>query len=172
MAEKNDVTDALMILLEHRAILKEADPFAYALIRTNYPRLHKICAEELGLRLIQRQGLFRLEKNVLLFDGPMKPGEFKEPQDFVYFVSVLAYVESIGFEQPFLLSDLIEFLETQLSNAIEWTQYRERLSLSRVLNSMVTLNLLRQLDGDIAGLSSQQVEVLLTSTPLKVIPTY
>lgn len=164
MADQTDLRDALMILLENRAVLRETDPSAYALIRNNFPQLQKLCAEELGLQLIRRQGFFRLEKNVLRFSNPIKSFALKYPQDFVYFVSVLAYVESIGVEQPFLLSELIEFLDAQLSGNIEWTQYRERLSLTRVLKGMETLNLLRQLDGDIVGLPYQQVEALLIST--------
>ncbi|WP_225047656.1 TIGR02677 family protein [Lacticaseibacillus kribbianus] len=158
------ISQALMALAENRVILATENPGAYTLIRRNFLDLRRLCLENLGLELIQHPDFYKLEKLMARPRGFMTVNGLTQPMDFVFMTAILTYTETLGADQPFLLSEMVTALNEIMARAVDWTQFAQRRSLVRVLNVMTQLNLLTRLDGELAGYESSGLEVLLMAT--------
>ena len=93
--------------------------------------------------------------------------EFTEIRDYCILCAVLMYLEDKEEQEQFLLSELIDYVETQLKSvmAIDWTSFSQRKSLVRVLQYMERLQMLRVYEGKSEAFSQEAgQEVLYENT--------
>ena len=81
--------------------------------------------------------------------------EFTDLKDYCILCVLLMYLEDKAEGEQFLLSELIDYVETQLKAYMEvdWTSFTQRKSLVRVLQFMEKLQMLRVYEGKSEGFS-------------------
>ena len=128
-------------LLEKFWICKDTDKETYYKIKRDIPNFQKFIREQLGWKLIHTENLQKLEKRPAHAEPFMGIEEFAEIRDYCIFCVVLMYLEDKEEREPFLLSELISYVETQLKEymTIDWTSFTQRKSLVRVLQYMEKL---------------------------------
>mgnify|MGYP000851281582 FL=1 len=93
--------------------------------------------------------------------------EFTDIRDYCILCVVLMYLEDAEEGKQFLLSELIDYVETQLKNymPVDWTSFTQRKSLVRVLQYMERLQMLRVYEGKSETFSQEAgQEVLYENT--------
>ena len=154
-------------LLENFWICKDADKELYYKVKRDIPNFQKFVREQLGWKLVHTENLLKLEKRPARGEMFMGIGEFLEIRDYCILCAVLMYLEDKEEHEQFLLSELIDYVETGLKPyiAIDWTLFTQRKSLVRVLQYMEKLKMLRVYEGrsEGFGLESGQ-EVLYENT--------
>lgn len=154
-------------LLENFWICKDADKELYYKVKRDIPDFQKFVREQLGWKLVHTENLLKLEKRPARGEAFMGIGEFLDIRDYCILCAVLMYLEDKEEHEQFLLSELIDYVETGLKPyiAIDWTLFTQRKSLVRVLQYMEKLQMLRVYEGrsEGFGLESGQ-EVLYENT--------
>ena len=157
----------LRTLLENFWICKDDDKELYYKVKRDIPNFQKFVREQLGWKLVHTENLLKLEKRPARGEMFMGIGEFFEIRDYCILCAVLMYLEDKEEHEQFLLSELIDYVETGLKHyiAIDWTLFTQRKSLVRVLQYMEKLQMLRVYEGrsEGFGLESGQ-EVLYENT--------
>lgn len=157
----------LRTLLENFWICKDDDKELYYKVKRDIPNFQKFVREQLGWKLVHTENLLKLEKRPARGEMFMGIGEFFEIRDYCILCAVLMYLEDKEEHEQFLLSELIDYVETGLKPyiAIDWTLFTQRKSLVRVLQYMEKLKMLRVYEGrsEGFGLESGQ-EVLYENT--------
>ncbi len=154
-------------LLENFWICKDTDKETYYRIKRDIPNFQKFIREQLGWKLIHTENLLKLEKRPAHAEAFMGIEEFTEIRDYCILCVILMYLEDKEEQEPFLLSELISYVETQLKNymTIDWTSFTQRKSLVRVLQYMEKLQMIRVRDGRSEGFGSEAgQEVLYENT--------
>lgn len=136
-------------LLENFWICKEADKETYYKVKRDIPNFQRFVREQLGWKLVHTENLLKLEKRPAHAKAFMGIGEFTEIRDYCILCAVLMYLEDKEEQEQFLLSELIDYVETQLKAymAIDWTSFTQRKSLVRVLQFMERLKMLKVYEG-------------------------
>ena len=157
----------LRTLLENFWICKDADKELYYKVKRDIPNFQKFVREQLGWKLVHTENLLKLEKRSARGESFMGIGEFLDIRDYCILCAVLMYLEDKEEHEQFLLSELIDYVETGLKPYIDidWTSFTQRKSLVRVLQYMEKLQMLRVYEGrsEGFGLESGQ-EVLYENT--------
>ena len=93
--------------------------------------------------------LLKLEKIPAHAESFMGIQEFTDIRDYCILCVILMYLEDKEEQEQFLLSELIDYVETQLKvyMEIDWTSFTQRKSLVRVLLYMERLQMLRVYEG-------------------------
>jgi uncharacterized protein (TIGR02678 family) len=94
---------------------------------------------------------------------------FDQPLEYAFFCLLLVFLEDYGAQEQFILSQLTEFLQSTFpgEEKVDWTLYRHRLSLVKVLNFAVEMGLIKVDYGDNNAFTSElETEVLYESTGL------
>ena len=154
-------------LLENFWICKDTDKETYYRIKRDIPNFQKFIREQLGWKLIHTENLLKLEKRPAHAEPFMGIEEFTEIRDYCILCVVLMYLEDKEEQAPFLLSELISYVETQLKAymTIDWTSFTQRKSLVRVLQYMEKQQMIRARDGRSEGFGSEAgQEVLYENT--------
>ena len=135
----------LRTLLEEFWICRDADKEEYYRVRRDVPNFQKFVREQMGWKLIHTENLIKLEKVPAHAEGFMGIQEFTEIRDYCILCVVLMFLEDREEEEQFLLSELIDYVETQLKGfmQIDWTSFTQRKSLVRVLQYLEKLQVLR-----------------------------
>lgn len=136
-------------LFENFWICRDADKETYYKVKRDIPNFQKFVREQLGWKLIHTENLLKLEKRPAHAEAFMGVGEFTDVRDYCILCVVLMYLEDKEEQEQFLLSELIDYVETQLKSymSIDWTSYTQRKSLVRVLQYMEKLQMLRVYEG-------------------------
>ena len=154
-------------LLENFWICKDANKELYYKVKRDIPNFQKFIREQLGWKLIHTENLLKLEKRPARGEIFMGITEFSDIRDYCILCSVLMYLEDREEGEQFLLSELIDYVETGLRSymAIDWTSFTQRKSLVRVLQYVEKLQMLRVYEGrsEAFGAESGQ-EVLYENT--------
>lgn len=154
-------------LLENFWICKDDDKELYYKVKRDIPNFQRFVREQLGWKLVHTENLLKLEKRPARGETFMGIGEFLDIRDYCILCAVLMYLEDKEEHEQFLLSELIDYVETGLKPyiAIDWTLFTQRKSLVRVLQYMEKLQMLRVYEGrsEGFGLESGQ-EVLYENT--------
>ena len=139
----------LRTLLEEFWICRDADREEYYRVRRDVPNFQKFVREQLGWKLIHTENLIKLEKVPAHAESFMGIQEFTEIRDYCILCVVLMFLEDREEEEQFLLSELIDYVETQLKGymQIDWTSFTQRKSLVRVLQYLEKLYALRVYEG-------------------------
>ena len=154
-------------LLEQFWICKASDKETYYKVKRDIPNFQRFVREQLGWKLIHTENLLKLEKRPAHAEPFMGVQEFMDIRDYCILCVVLMYLEDKEEQEQFLLSELIDYVETQLKAymQIDWTSFTQRKSLVRVLQYMERLQMLRAYEGssEAFGLEAGQ-EVLYENT--------
>ena len=138
----------LEILLERRWILKSRDRELYYQIRDELGNVKKFLTEKLGYQVIVNPYLIKVEKMPAKPENWMGIREFTDPIEYVFFCMVLMFLEEKEAEEQFVLSELTEFIEGQYrEEQIDWTVYRYRRHLIKVMKYCVSCGILDINDG-------------------------
>ena len=154
-------------LFEQFWVCKDADKERYYRVKRDIPRFQRFVREQLGWKLIHTENLLKLEKRPAHAEAFMGIQEFADIRDYCILCVVLMFLEDKEEQEQFLLSELIDYVETQLKAymQIDWTSFTQRKSLVRVLQYMERLQMLRVYEGssEAFGLEAGQ-EVLYENT--------
>lgn len=154
-------------LFENFWICKSSDKEAYYKVKRDIPNFQKFVREQLGWKLIHTENLLKLEKRPAYAECFMGIGEFTDIQDYCILCVVLMYLEDKEEQEQFLLSELIDYVETQLKDdmQIDWTSFSQRKSLVRVLQYVERLQMLRVYEGSSEAFGAEAgQEVLYENT--------
>lgn len=154
-------------LLEKYWICKDSDKEEYYQVKRDIPQFQKFIRDQLGWKLIHTEHLIKLEKVPAHAESFMGIQEFLEIRDYAILCVVLMFLEDKAEQEQFLLSELIQFVETCLKQymEIDWTSFTQRKSLVRVLQYMERLEMLRVYDGTSEGFGAEaSQEVLYENT--------
>lgn len=154
-------------LFEQFWICKDSSKEDYYKVKRDIPQFQRFVREQLGWKLIYTENLLKLEKIPAHAESFMGIQEFSEILDYCILCVVLMYLEDKEEGEQFLLSELIDYVETKLKGEIliDWTSFSQRKSLVRALQYMEKMQLLRVYEGssETFGLEPGQ-EVLYENT--------
>lgn len=154
-------------LFENFWICKDTDKETYYKVKRDIPNFQKFVREQLGWKLVHTERILKLEKRPAHAEAFMGIGEFTEIRDYCILCTVLMYLEDMEEQEQFLLSELIDYVESQLKSrmAIDWTSFSQRKSLVRVLQYMEKLQMLRVYEGRSEAFGAEErQEVLYENT--------
>jgi len=154
-------------LLENIWICKDTQKDEYYKVKHEIPLFQKFVRELLGWKLINTERLLKLEKIPVHAESFMGIQEFTEIRDYCFLCGVLMFLEDREEQEQFLLSELIDYVETQLKTSMEidWTSFSQRKSLVRVLQFMEKNNMLKAYEGSSEGFGQESgSEVLYENT--------
>ncbi|MCM1101770.1 MAG: TIGR02678 family protein [Acetatifactor muris] len=154
-------------LFENFWICKDSDKETYYRVKRDIPNFQRFIREQLGWKLIHTENLLKLEKKPAHAQSFMGIEEFTDIRDYCILCAVLMYLEDKEEQEQFLLSELINYVETQLKAYIEidWTSFTQRKSLVRVLQYMERLQMLRAYEGNSEAFGAEAgQEVLYENT--------
>lgn len=136
-------------LLSQYWICKDSEKETYYKVKRDIPVFQRFIREQLGWKLIHTEHLLKLEKIPAHAESFMGIREYSDIRDYCILCAVLIYLEDKEEQEQFLLSELIDFVETQLKSymEIDWTSFSQRKSLVRVLQYMEKLQMLRVYEG-------------------------
>lgn len=140
----------LEILLSRRWILKTRDRDLYYQVKEQLAsgKEKKFLNEKLGYQLIVNPYLIKVEKIPASPQNWMGILEFKESMEYVFFCIVLMFLEDKETEEQFVLSSLTEYIQSQCRmEQVDWTMYRYRRQLIKVLKYCVSCGILDINDG-------------------------
>ena len=136
-------------LFEEFWICKDSDKETYYKVKRDIPEFQRFIREQLGWKLIHTENLLKLEKIPAHAQSFMGIQEFSEILDYCILCVVLMYLEDKEEGEQFLLSELIDYVETKSQGrfAVDWTSFSHRKALVRVLQYMEKMQLLRVYEG-------------------------
>lgn len=154
-------------LMEKFWICRDSDKETFYKVKSDIPNFQRFIREQLGWKLIHTEKLLKLEKKPAHAEAFMGISEFTDIRDYCILCVVLMYLEDAEEGKQFLLSELIDYVETQLKNymPVDWTSFTQRKSLVRVLQYMERLQMLRVYEGKSESFSLEAgQEVLYENT--------
>lgn len=157
----------LDILLERYWILKEQDKELYYHIRDIVSELRPFLTEKLGYQIIVTPQLIKLEKLPGKLESWMGIETFDDKMEYCFLCLMLMFLEDKGKEEQFLLSEVTEFIEGSFpgDEKVDWTLYRHRRYLIKVLRFVINMGMIKVDDGDAQGFANtKDVEVLYENT--------
>lgn len=157
---------ALEILLSKRWILKSKDRELYYYIRDELPKFKPFLIEKLGFQVVVNSSLIKLEKIPAVAENWMGIGEFNDKIEYVIFMTVLMFLEEREAGEQFVLSELTEYIQATVEvEKIDWTVYRSRKNLVKVMKFLVSEGILELNDGNEEDFAKDGIsEVLYENT--------
>ncbi|MFR3685013.1 MAG: TIGR02678 family protein [Enterococcus sp.] len=154
-----DVFYAIERLFEHFWILREEQPELYRLISRNRKDIRKILNERFGLNLIYHPRFYQVQKRSIKPMAWMGIADFSDKLDYALLMCAMAYTEDKSEKAAFLLSELVEEIQHNYprEHFVDWTNYRHRRSLVRVLKKMLDLHLIEVIEGDTEDFLNDEV---------------
>ena len=108
----------------------------------------KFLMEKLGYQVVVNPYMIKVEKMPAVPENWMGILEFKEPIEYVFFCLVLMFLEDKEAEEQFVLSELTEYVQSQYQEEqIDWTVYRYRRHMIKVMKYCVAVGILNVDDG-------------------------
>lgn len=159
----------LEILLEKYWISKDESKELYYRIKDSIPSFKTFLAEKLGYQVIVNPNLIKLEKIPGKAEAWMGINDFDSKMEYAFLCILLMFLEDKGSEEQFVLSQITEFIQGNYvgEEKIDWTLYRHRKNLIKVLRFAVRLMMIKLDDGnDQSFANSVNTEVLYESTGL------
>lgn len=157
---------ALEVLLSKRWILKSKDRELYYSIRDELPKFKSFLIEKLGFQVVVNSYLIKLEKIPAVAENWMGIKEFSDKMEYVIFMTVLMFLEEKDMGEQFVLSELTEYIQTTVEvENIDWTVYRSRKYLVKVMKYLVSEGILELNDGSEEDFAKDGIsEVLYENT--------
>lgn len=160
--------DEIKILLEKNFILKEEQRELYYSIKDHYKQIKPFIVDKLGYELIIRSDFIRLEKRPGKAESWMGIKEFEDKQAYVFFMLLIMFLEDKNKEDQFLLSHITDYIAANaIGEEVDWTQYKTRRMLIKVLQVALSFKLINTTDGEEGDfIQDASKEVLFESTGL------
>ena len=157
---------ALEVLLSKRWILKSKDRELYYSVRDELPKFKSFLIEKLGFQVVVNSYLIKLEKIPAVAENWMGIKEFSDKMEYVIFMTVLMFLEEKDMGEQFVLSELTEYIQTAVEvESIDWTVYRSRKYLVKVMKYLVSEGILEINDGSEEDFAKDGIsEVLYENT--------
>lgn len=154
---------SLDYLLHHFWVLRKEESKMYQQIRERQKVIQRYVSEKLGLHLLVRQHFIKLEKIPIKPESWMGIQNFQSPMDYMIFCYALAFIESKGIEEQFLLSELCEEIRalSYEEEELDWTLFQHRKSLIRAIQTLVELHLIETIDGDVKRFDHHEEQEVL-----------
>lgn len=160
--------NTLEILLNRRWILKAKDRELYYQVKETLAsgEEKRFLREKMGYQVIVNPYLIKVEKMPAKPENWMGIMEFKDPVEYVFFCIVLMFLEEKEAEEQFVLSELTEYIQSQYEKEqIDWTIYRYRRHLIKVMKYCTFCGILQVDDGSEEGFARDYTgEVLYENT--------
>jgi uncharacterized protein (TIGR02678 family) len=159
----------LEILLENYWISKDENKELYYRIKDSIPSFKTFLAEKLGYQVIVNPNLIKLEKTPGKAEAWMGINDFDSNMEYAFLCNLLMFLEDKGSEEQFVLSQITEFIQGNYTGEekVDWTLYKHRKSLIKVLRFAVRLMMIKLDDGnDQSFANTVDTEVLYESTGL------
>lgn len=158
--------NTLEVLLSSRWVLKARDKELYYQIKDEIGEVKKFLMEKMGYQVIVNPYLVKVEKIPAKAERWMGIQEFTEPVEYAFFCLILMFLENKEAEEQFVLSELTEYVQGQYQEEqIDWTIYRFRRHLIKVMKYCVSVGILNVDDGSEEGFAKDYSgEVLYQNT--------
>lgn len=157
----------LDILLENYWIIKDENRELFYELRDSLNDLKPILSNKLGYQVVNNSHIIKLEKIPGKPESWMGIETFEDKMEYGLLCILLMFLEDKAKEEQFLLSELTEYIEGVFSgeDSIDWTLYRHRRYLIKVLRFAFEMGMIKVNDGDEQNFSaSTEAEVLYEST--------
>ena len=156
----------LEILMARRWVVKAEDRQLYYRVREALPVIRSFATEKLGCQVIENASLIKLEKIPVLAEPAMGIREFSTKEEYAFLCLLLMFLEDRDIGEPFILSQFTEYVVANLpGGGVDWTHYRSRQQLVRVLRFATAQGMLRVRDGNEDNFVQSEVgEVLYENT--------
>ncbi len=157
----------LEVLLNNFWIVKEKNTELYHAIKDASPKFKDFIEEKLGYRLIINPYIIKLEKIPGRPEKWMGIESFDSNMDYALFCLLLAFLEDRGSGDQFVLSQVTEYMQSTWphTDKLDWTLFRHRRSLVKVMRFAAAMLLLKIDDGDEGKfIDVVETEVLYEST--------
>lgn len=141
----------LEILLNRRWILKSRERELYYQVKEALASggEKKFLREKLGYQIIVNQHMIKVEKLPAAVENWMGISEFSDTIEYEFFCIVLMFLEDKEAEEQFVLSNLTEYVQSQYEKEqVDWTVYRYRRHMIRVIKYCVSCGILNVNDGN------------------------
>lgn len=158
--------NTLEVLLGRRWILKSRDRELYYQMKDEVGSVKKFLTEKMGYQVIVNPYLVKVEKVPAKPERWMGITDFTEPMEYAFFCLILMFLEDKEAQEQFVLSELTEYVQGQYGEEqIDWTVYRYRRHLIKVMKYCVTAGILNVDDGSEEGFAKDYSgEVLYENT--------
>ena len=134
--------EELKALLENYFIIKNKDKELYYAIKDSVKNYKNFITEKLGYNLIIRNEFIKLEKLPGRAEAWMGIEEFKDRNEYIFFMLILMFLEHKSKEEQFLLSHIVDYISANsIVEAVDWTNYRTRRQLVNVMKLCISLDL-------------------------------
>lgn len=163
--------NALETLLGRRWILKSRDKELYYQMKDEIGAVKKFLTEKMGYQVIVNPYLVKVEKMPAKPERWMGISDFSEPIEYAFFCLILMFLEDKEAEEQFVLSELTEYVQAQYGEEqIDWTVYRYRRHLIKVMKYCVAAGILNVDDGSEEGFAKDYSgEVLYENTGKRTV---
>lgn len=154
-------------LLQQFWIIRDEQAELYYQIRDALPQYRSFLSEKLGYQLLINEQLIKLEKIPGKVESWMGLPEVTQTIEYAFLCLLLMFLEDKGRREQFVLSQLIDYFSGQspYPGRIEWTEYRQRQALVRVLRFAERMYLIQVDDGNAGTFSDDMsAEVLYANT--------
>lgn len=159
----------LETLLEEFWVIKENDKDLYYKIKDASTGFKEFLEQKLGYKLIINPYLIKLEKLPGKAETWMGVQGFEDKLDYALLCLLLAFLEDKSSGEQFVLSQVTEFVQAAYTgdDKVDWTLYRHRKSMVKVLRFASAIGMIKVDDGDEGRfMDSAETEVLYESTGL------
>ncbi|MCI9320995.1 MAG: TIGR02678 family protein [Lachnospiraceae bacterium] len=144
--------NTLEVLLSRRWILKSREKELYYRVKDDIGEVKRFLMEKMGYQVIVNPYLVKVEKVPAKAERWMGIQEFTEPIEYAFFCLILMFLENKEAEEQFVLSELTEYVQGQYrEEQIDWTVYRYRRHLIKVMKYCVSEGILNVDDGSEEG---------------------
>jgi uncharacterized protein (TIGR02678 family) len=160
---------AVEVLMENFIVERRSDTDTFREILNNEKTIRRFVTENFGYQLKIDSDQAKLEKVPYYAREWMGIKEFRDEIDYMFLMSILAFLEKKQPEEGFLLSDIIEETKQFLYNiqSVDWKKRQDRKSFVNAIQYATNLNLVYIRDGEIESFEeSEDGEVLYFTTSL------
>ena len=155
-------------LLENYLILKERDKELYYDVKDNIDKYKSFIYDNLAYDIIIKDDFIKLEKIPGIPEEWMGINEFTEIKEYIFFILLITFLEDKNKEEQFILSSITEYIEHNYPDEkIEWTIFKNRKSLIKVMKFAIDIGIIKKNDGSEEEFSKSETgDVLYESTGL------
>jgi uncharacterized protein (TIGR02678 family) len=160
---------AIEALMENFIVERRRDTELFRHILNSEKTIRRFVTESFGYQLKLDSDQAKLEKIPYYSREWMGIKEFRDELDYMFLMSILAYLEKKQPEEGFLLSDIVEEVKQFLSDiqSVDWKKRTDRRSFVTAIQFANELNLIYAKDGEIESFEeSEEGEVLYFTTSL------
>jgi len=137
-------------LLESFWIIREEDKELYYRTKDALPGFKNFLTEKLGYQILINPYLIKLEKIPGKAERWMGIAGFEDKMEYIFFCLLLMFLEDRDMGEQFVLSQVTDFIQGTCpgDEPVDWTLYRHRRYLIKVLRFAQEIGMIKINDGD------------------------